>query len=165
MRDWLLPVATIFRYIEIFKSSRAEVRTHYDPPRKLMAMQRPGPYDRPGLTRGYNSLGRGSGLERMRRGAYGGGEFVRPRASCRSGGSNAWSWGLVCMRVWLYFFGKKQNFWSRCVRRVCVHWTFLQLKWSCCPIYLQVMEVMMTTMGITMAMVLVLIDLGEVSYL
>nr|XP_038042234.1 heterogeneous nuclear ribonucleoprotein H isoform X1 [Anas platyrhynchos] len=61
------------RYIEIFKSSRAEVRTHYDPPRKLMAMQRPGPYDRPGLTRGYNSLGRGSGLERMRRGAYGGG--------------------------------------------------------------------------------------------
>uniref|UniRef100_A0A8C9ELG2 RRM domain-containing protein n=1 Tax=Pavo cristatus TaxID=9049 RepID=A0A8C9ELG2_PAVCR len=60
-------------YIEIFKSSRAEVRTHYDPPRKLMAMQRPGPYDRPGLTRGYNSLGRGSGLERMRRGAYGGG--------------------------------------------------------------------------------------------
>ncbi|KAM4652982.1 heterogeneous nuclear ribonucleoprotein H isoform 9-T9 [Amazona ochrocephala] len=61
------------RYIEIFKSSRAEVRTHYDPPRKLLAMQRPGPYDRPGLTRGYNSLGRGSSLERMRRGAYGGG--------------------------------------------------------------------------------------------
>ena len=26
------------RYIEIFKSCRAEVRTHYDPPRKLMAM-------------------------------------------------------------------------------------------------------------------------------
>ncbi|XP_032996139.1 heterogeneous nuclear ribonucleoprotein H isoform X2 [Lacerta agilis] len=61
------------RYIEIFKSSRAEVRTHYDPPRKLMAMQRPGPYDRPGVGRGYNSLGRGSGFERMRRGAYGGG--------------------------------------------------------------------------------------------
>ncbi|XP_053149756.1 heterogeneous nuclear ribonucleoprotein H isoform X3 [Hemicordylus capensis] len=60
------------RYIEIFKSSRAEVRTHYDPPRKLMAM-RPGPYDRPGVGRGYNSLGRGSGFERMRRGAYGGG--------------------------------------------------------------------------------------------
>lgn len=78
-------MATIFRYIEIFKSSRAEVRTHYDPPRKLMAMQRPGPYDRPGLTRGYNSLGRGSGLERMRRGAYGGGEYVKPRASCSSG--------------------------------------------------------------------------------
>lgn len=63
-----------FRYIEIFKSSRAEVRTHYDPPRKLMAMQRPGPYDRPGVGRGYNSLGRGSGFERMRRGAYGGGK-------------------------------------------------------------------------------------------
>ncbi|XP_070595220.1 heterogeneous nuclear ribonucleoprotein H isoform X5 [Erythrolamprus reginae] len=61
------------RYIEIFKSSRAEVRTHYDPPRKLMAMQRPGPYDRPGVGRGYNSLGRGSGFDRMRRGAYGGG--------------------------------------------------------------------------------------------
>ncbi|KAH1166267.1 heterogeneous nuclear ribonucleoprotein H isoform X3 [Mauremys mutica] len=61
------------RYIEIFKSSRAEVRTHYDPPRKLLAMQRPGPYDRPGVGRGYNSLGRGSGFERMRRGAYGGG--------------------------------------------------------------------------------------------
>ncbi|XP_068816008.1 heterogeneous nuclear ribonucleoprotein H isoform X17 [Struthio camelus] len=61
------------RYIEIFKSSRAEVRTHYDPPRKLMAMQRPSPYDRPGVARGYNSLGRGSGFERMRRGAYGGG--------------------------------------------------------------------------------------------
>ncbi|XP_054573105.1 heterogeneous nuclear ribonucleoprotein H isoform X7 [Eptesicus fuscus] len=61
------------RYIEIFKSSRAEVRTHYDPPRKLMAMQRPGPYDRPGAGRGYNSIGRGAGFERMRRGAYGGG--------------------------------------------------------------------------------------------
>ncbi|GAB5566590.1 heterogeneous nuclear ribonucleoprotein H isoform X1 [Prionailurus iriomotensis] len=60
-------------YIEIFKSSRAEVRTHYDPPRKLMAMQRPGPYDRPGAGRGYNSIGRGAGFERMRRGAYGGG--------------------------------------------------------------------------------------------
>ncbi|XP_026952214.1 heterogeneous nuclear ribonucleoprotein H isoform X12 [Sagmatias obliquidens] len=56
------------RYIEIFKSSRAEVRTHYDPPRKLMAMQRPGPYDRPGAGRGYNSIGRGAGFERMRRG-------------------------------------------------------------------------------------------------
>ncbi|KAL4828474.1 hypothetical protein H8958_012924 [Nasalis larvatus] len=61
------------RYIEIFKSSRAEVRTHYDPPRKLMAMQRPGPYDRLGASRGYNSIGRGAGFERMRSGAYGGG--------------------------------------------------------------------------------------------
>nr|XP_033782832.1 heterogeneous nuclear ribonucleoprotein H isoform X1 [Geotrypetes seraphini] len=57
------------RYIEIFKSSRAEVRTHYDPPRKLMAMQRPGPYDRPGVGRGYNM---GRGFDRMRR-SYGGG--------------------------------------------------------------------------------------------
>ncbi|EPY75517.1 heterogeneous nuclear ribonucleoprotein H1 isoform 13-like protein [Camelus ferus] len=38
-----------------------------------MAMQRPGPYDRPGAGRGYNSIGRGAGFERMRRGAYGGG--------------------------------------------------------------------------------------------
>ena len=68
-----LPHEQCFRYIEIFKRSRAEVRTHYDPPRKLMAMQRPGPYDRPGAGRGYNSIGRGAGFERMRRGAYGGG--------------------------------------------------------------------------------------------
>ncbi|KAK2096404.1 Heteroproteinous nuclear ribonucleoprotein H2 [Saguinus oedipus] len=61
------------RYIEIFKSSRDEVHTHYDPPRKLMVMQRPGPYDRPGAGRGYNSIGRGAGFERIRRGAYGGG--------------------------------------------------------------------------------------------
>jgi hypothetical protein len=41
-----------------------------------MAMQRPGPYDRPGAGRGYNSIGRGAGFERMRRGAYGGGMDV-----------------------------------------------------------------------------------------
>ena len=34
-----------------------------------MAMQRPGPYERPGAPRGYNSIGRGAGFERMRRGA------------------------------------------------------------------------------------------------
>uniref|UniRef100_A0A2I3HVZ4 Zinc finger CHHC-type domain-containing protein n=1 Tax=Nomascus leucogenys TaxID=61853 RepID=A0A2I3HVZ4_NOMLE len=45
------------RYIEIFKSSRAE----------LMAMQRPG------SGRGFNSIGRGAGFQRMRHGAYGGG--------------------------------------------------------------------------------------------
>ncbi|XP_041930860.1 heterogeneous nuclear ribonucleoprotein H-like isoform X3 [Alosa sapidissima] len=61
------------RYIEIFKSSRAEVRTHYEPQRKPMGMQRPGPYDRPGVGRGYNSLGRGGSFDRMRRGGYGGG--------------------------------------------------------------------------------------------
>ncbi|KAG8579226.1 hypothetical protein GDO81_010764 [Engystomops pustulosus] len=64
-------LTTSFRYIEIFKSSRAEVRTNYDPPRKLFGMQRPGPYDRPGVGRGYNNLGRG--FDRMRRGGYGGG--------------------------------------------------------------------------------------------
>uniref|UniRef100_A0A671LPD3 Heterogeneous nuclear ribonucleoprotein H-like n=1 Tax=Sinocyclocheilus anshuiensis TaxID=1608454 RepID=A0A671LPD3_9TELE len=61
------------RYIEIFKSSRAEVRTHYEPQRKVMGMQRPGPYDRPGGGRGYNSVARGVSFERMRRGGYGGG--------------------------------------------------------------------------------------------
>ncbi|KAM9470143.1 heterogeneous nuclear ribonucleoprotein H isoform 2-T3 [Clarias gariepinus] len=59
------------RYIEIFKSSRAEVRTHYEPQRKVMGMQRPGPYDRPG-GRGYNSMSRGVSFERVRRGGYGG---------------------------------------------------------------------------------------------
>ncbi|XP_033878009.2 heterogeneous nuclear ribonucleoprotein H-like isoform X4 [Acipenser ruthenus] len=61
------------RYIEIFKSSRSEVRTHYEPPRKPMGMQRPGPYDRPGGGRGYNNMGRGGSFDRMRRGGYGGG--------------------------------------------------------------------------------------------
>uniref|UniRef100_W5N447 Heterogeneous nuclear ribonucleoprotein H1, like n=1 Tax=Lepisosteus oculatus TaxID=7918 RepID=W5N447_LEPOC len=61
------------RYIEIFKSSRAEVRTHYEPPRKAMGMQRPGPYDRPGGGRGYTNMGRGGSFDRMRRGGYGGG--------------------------------------------------------------------------------------------
>ncbi|KAI1898415.1 hypothetical protein AGOR_G00072100 [Albula goreensis] len=60
------------RYIEIFKSSRAEVRTHYEPPRKAMGMQRPSPYDRPGGGRGYNSMARGGSFDRMRRGGYGG---------------------------------------------------------------------------------------------
>ncbi len=49
------------------------MRTH-EPQRKVMGMQRPGPYDRPGGGRGYNSMGRGVSFERMRRGGYGGGE-------------------------------------------------------------------------------------------
>ncbi|XP_051733926.1 heterogeneous nuclear ribonucleoprotein H1, like [Ctenopharyngodon idella] len=62
------------RYIEIFKSSRAEVRTHYEPPRKGMGMQRPGPYDRPsGGGRGYNGMSRGGSFDRVRRGGYSGG--------------------------------------------------------------------------------------------
>ncbi|XP_059918790.1 heterogeneous nuclear ribonucleoprotein H isoform X1 [Gadus macrocephalus] len=62
------------RYIEIFKSSRDEVRTHYEPQRKPMGMQRPSPYDRPsGGGRGYNMMGRGGSYDRMRRGGYGGG--------------------------------------------------------------------------------------------
>lgn len=64
------------RYIEIFKSSRAEVRTHYEPQRKPMGMQRPGPYDRPSGGRGgYNMVGRGGSYDRMRRGGYGGGQW------------------------------------------------------------------------------------------
>uniref|UniRef100_A0A2I3HI35 RRM domain-containing protein n=1 Tax=Nomascus leucogenys TaxID=61853 RepID=A0A2I3HI35_NOMLE len=49
-------------YIKIFKSSRAE----------LMAMQQPGPYDRPGAGKGHNSISRGDVFERMRCAAYGG---------------------------------------------------------------------------------------------
>jgi len=62
------------RYIEIFKSSRSEVRTNYEPLRKPMGMQRPGPYDRPSGGRGgYNMMGRGGGsFDRNRRGGYGG---------------------------------------------------------------------------------------------
>lgn len=64
------------RYIEIFKSSRAEVRTHYEPQRKPMGMQRPGPYDRPSGGRGgYNMVSRGGSYDRMRRGGYGGGQY------------------------------------------------------------------------------------------
>ena len=47
------------RYIKIFKSRRAEVRTHYNPPRKLTAMRRPGPRGRAGAGRGHDSTGRG----------------------------------------------------------------------------------------------------------
>uniref|UniRef100_H3CUB7 Heteroous nuclear ribonucleoprotein H1 n=1 Tax=Tetraodon nigroviridis TaxID=99883 RepID=H3CUB7_TETNG len=64
--------------LRLFKSSRAEVRTHYEPQRKPMGMQRPGPYDRPSGGRGYNMMGRGGGggsYDRMRRGGYGGGGF------------------------------------------------------------------------------------------
>ncbi|XP_078269250.1 heterogeneous nuclear ribonucleoprotein H3 isoform X2 [Rhinoraja longicauda] len=63
------------RYIEIFKSSRSEVRAYYDPPKRLMG-QRPGPYDRPMGRGGYLGAGpqRGGVYERMRRGGgYGGG--------------------------------------------------------------------------------------------
>uniref|UniRef100_A0A4X2LY25 RRM domain-containing protein n=1 Tax=Vombatus ursinus TaxID=29139 RepID=A0A4X2LY25_VOMUR len=58
------------RYIEIFKSSQAEVSTHYDPPQKLMTRQRPGPYDRPQAGRCYDSLSRRAGFEGMRCDAY-----------------------------------------------------------------------------------------------
>ncbi|XP_067858739.1 heterogeneous nuclear ribonucleoprotein H3 isoform X3 [Heptranchias perlo] len=64
------------RYIEIFKSSRSEVRAYYDPPKRLMG-QRPGPYDRPVGRGGYLGAGpqRGGVYDRMRRGGggYGGG--------------------------------------------------------------------------------------------
>uniref|UniRef100_G1Q3S9 Zinc finger CHHC-type domain-containing protein n=1 Tax=Myotis lucifugus TaxID=59463 RepID=G1Q3S9_MYOLU len=62
------------RYIEeILKNSRAEVRTHYGPLQRLMALQPPGPYHRPGAGRGHNSIGRGAGFQRIRSDAYGGG--------------------------------------------------------------------------------------------
>ncbi|XP_029367706.1 heterogeneous nuclear ribonucleoprotein H isoform X3 [Echeneis naucrates] len=77
------------RYIEIFKSSRAEVRTHYEPQRKPMGMQRPGPYDRPSAGRGYNLMGRGGSYERMRRGGYGAEHrYVELFLNSTAGGSN-----------------------------------------------------------------------------
>ncbi|XP_072916096.1 heterogeneous nuclear ribonucleoprotein H-like [Hemitrygon akajei] len=64
------------RYIEIFRSSRGEIRTYQDPPRRFMG-QRPGPYDRPmGGRSGYGGPGpmRGDMYDRTRRSSvYGGG--------------------------------------------------------------------------------------------
>ncbi|XP_038834591.1 heterogeneous nuclear ribonucleoprotein H-like isoform X4 [Salvelinus namaycush] len=90
------------RYIEIFKSSDAEVRTNYDPPRKTMGgMQRPGPYDRPGGGggggRGYNGMSRGGSFDRMRRGGYGGGETGSDRYG--DGGSSFQSTTGHCVHM------------------------------------------------------------------
>uniref|UniRef100_G3UJ12 Zinc finger CHHC-type domain-containing protein n=1 Tax=Loxodonta africana TaxID=9785 RepID=G3UJ12_LOXAF len=62
-----------YRCVDVFKSSNIEMETHYDPPRKLMAMQWPDAYCRPGAGSVYNRIGRGADFERMRYGAYGGG--------------------------------------------------------------------------------------------
>ncbi|EOB09012.1 Heterogeneous nuclear ribonucleoprotein H3, partial [Anas platyrhynchos] len=60
------------RYIEIFKSSKSEIRGFCDLPRRMMGQQRPGPYDRPiGGRGGYYGAGRGSMYDRMRRGGGG----------------------------------------------------------------------------------------------
>ncbi|XP_041742581.1 heterogeneous nuclear ribonucleoprotein H isoform X3 [Coregonus clupeaformis] len=89
------------RYIEIFKSSDAEVRTNYEPPRKTMGgMQRPGPYDRPGGGgggRGYNGMSRGGSFDRMRRGGYGGGEAGSDRYG--DGGSSFQSTTGHCVHM------------------------------------------------------------------
>lgn len=66
-----------YRYIEIFKSSRNEIRAYYELPRRMMG-QRPGPYDRPMMGRGGffgPGPGRGGGLlDQMRSGGgYSGG--------------------------------------------------------------------------------------------
>ncbi|XP_056878293.1 heterogeneous nuclear ribonucleoprotein H3 isoform X1 [Takifugu flavidus] len=68
------------RYIEIFKSSRNEIRAYYELPRRGMGGQRPGPYDRPmisGPRGGFFGPGPGHGgslMEPMRSGGgYGGG--------------------------------------------------------------------------------------------
>ncbi|XP_053720338.1 heterogeneous nuclear ribonucleoprotein H3 isoform X1 [Synchiropus splendidus] len=70
------------RYIEIFKSSRNEIRGYYDPPRRGISGQRPGPYDRPmtGGPRGGGYYGPGGSrnggmVDNMRSGGggYGGG--------------------------------------------------------------------------------------------
>ncbi|XP_039984188.1 heterogeneous nuclear ribonucleoprotein H3 [Xiphias gladius] len=68
------------RYIEIFKSSRNEIRAYYELPRRGMGGQRPGPYDRPmmgGPRGGFFGPGPGRGgtlMDTMRSGGgYGGG--------------------------------------------------------------------------------------------
>ncbi|KAL4640869.1 heterogeneous nuclear ribonucleoprotein H3 [Arapaima gigas] len=61
------------RYIEIFKSSRNEIRAYYELPRRMMG-QRPGPYDRPIMGRGGffgPGPGRGGGLLDQMRGGGG----------------------------------------------------------------------------------------------
>lgn len=68
----------LLRYIEIFKSSRSEIRGFYDPPRRMMG-QRPGPYDRPmGGRGGYYGAGRGSMYDRIHQGdgGYDGGMCI-----------------------------------------------------------------------------------------
>ena len=67
----------LHRYIEIFKSSRNEIRAYYELPRRGVG-QRPGPYDRPMMTRGgFFGPGPGRGgalLDQMRSGGgYSGG--------------------------------------------------------------------------------------------
>uniref|UniRef100_A0A674PN31 Heteroous nuclear ribonucleoprotein H3 n=1 Tax=Takifugu rubripes TaxID=31033 RepID=A0A674PN31_TAKRU len=44
------------RYIEIFKSSRNEIRAYYELPRRGMGGQRPGPYDRPMISETLKSV-------------------------------------------------------------------------------------------------------------
>ncbi|KAK2083857.1 hypothetical protein P7K49_039093 [Saguinus oedipus] len=58
------------RYIEGFKSSQEEVRSHSEPSLKFMSVQQPGPYDQPGTARRYIGIVKQAGLERMRPGAY-----------------------------------------------------------------------------------------------
>lgn len=65
------------RYIEIFKSSRNEIKAYYEVPRRGLGGQRPGPYDRPvmaGPRGGFfgPSPGRGGSLMDNIRGGGGG---------------------------------------------------------------------------------------------
>uniref|UniRef100_A0A8D2ZTD5 Heterogeneous nuclear ribonucleoprotein H3 (2H9) n=1 Tax=Scophthalmus maximus TaxID=52904 RepID=A0A8D2ZTD5_SCOMX len=93
------------RYIEIFKSSRNEIRAYYELPRRGMGGQRPGPYDRPmmGGPRGAffgPGLDRGGTLMNTLRngGGYGGGMGGHGYGAQADGGSGFHSGHFVHMR-------------------------------------------------------------------
>uniref|UniRef100_G3UDX7 RRM domain-containing protein n=1 Tax=Loxodonta africana TaxID=9785 RepID=G3UDX7_LOXAF len=93
------------KYVEVFKSNQAEVRTNYDPPHKLMAMQQLGP-SRTWGWRGYNSIYRGAGFERMRHGGYGGRMFDHTYGNA---GSTLKTTKEHCIHIWGISYRAPEN--------------------------------------------------------